>query len=81
MWSDTLKWILAFAKLPDSGDWLEDIRADNWRGKISALTDPVLTTFKDTRDGTERTESTYPNFCMVLATWNGNVPYAVMAVT
>ena len=41
-WSDTLKWTLVFAKLLDSGKWLEDIRAEDWRVRIGALTDSLV---------------------------------------
>ena len=52
-WSDTLKWILAFTKLPDSGIWLEDIRAEGWRVRISALIDSLVMIFKGARNRTE----------------------------
>ena len=52
-WSDTLKQTLAFTKLPDSGKWLEDIRAEDWRVRISALTDLLVMVFKGTRNRTE----------------------------
>ena len=58
-WSDTLKRTLAFAKLPDSGKWLEDIRTEDWRARISALTDSLVTIFKETRDRTESTDHEY----------------------
>ena len=49
-----MKQTLAFAKLPDSGKWLEDIGAEDWRAKISALTDDSLVMiFKGTRNRTE----------------------------
>ena len=43
-WSDTPNRALAFAKLPDSGEWLEDIRAG-----MSILTGTVLPIFRDKR--------------------------------
>ena len=45
-WSDTLKLALAFAKLPDCGKWLEDIGVNEWRAKISALTDTLVMILK-----------------------------------
>ena len=49
-WLDTLKRILAFAKLPDSNKWLEDIRAEDC---ITTLTDSLVMIFKGTRNRTE----------------------------
>lgn len=52
-WSATLKQALTFAMLPDSGEWLEGIGADDWRDRISGLTDMQVMIFKETRAGTE----------------------------
>ena len=43
--SNTLKRALAFAKLPDIGEWPEDISVDEWRAKISTLTDTLVMIF------------------------------------
>ena len=74
-WSDTPKRALAFAKLPDSGEWLEDVRAG-----MSILTGTLVPIFSETKDGTEYTKLTSPDLCTVLVTWNLNVPYVCMYV-
>ena len=48
-WSDTLK-------LPGSGKWLEEIRAEDWRVRISSLTDSLVLIFKETRNRTGWTD-------------------------
>ena len=55
-WSDTLKRILAFAKLPDSGKWLEDIRAEDWRIRISALSDSLVYCIMISKGSRNKTE-------------------------
>lgn len=52
-WSDILKLALACGKLPDSGEWLKDIRGNDWRVRINALTYMLVTIFKETGDGTK----------------------------
>ena len=47
------KLTLSFVKLPDSGQWFEDIRAEDWRVRISSLTDSLVMIFKGTRNRTE----------------------------
>ena len=49
-WSDTVKYVLKWARLPPYHEWAADVHTEGWKHMICAYRDNLIAIFKERRD-------------------------------